>query len=95
MRSNAHDGAHLPAKDPIPVHVDVGSLVSEFEVGYGRGHLKKQCRICGTETQELIEALLARGAGPASIATFLRDKKLVEIGESSIERHRKLHMNKP
>lgn len=75
------------------VGVDVASLVSEFDSNYGRGRLKNQCRVCDNGCAELVNALLARGAGGSSISTFLHDKKFGEISESAIDRHKKLHRN--
>jgi hypothetical protein len=75
------------------VNIDLDALVSEFDAGYGRARLKKQCRVCDGDFRELVDALLARGAGVVSITNFLRDKKLFEVSESVIDRHKKIHFN--
>ncbi len=75
------------------VGVDISELVQEFDSNYGRGKLKNACRVCDGDQRDLVDALLARGAGVGSISTFLRDKQLGDISESAIDRHKKQHRN--
>lgn len=75
------------------VGVDLSALVNDFDTNYGRGRIKNQCRVCDSNCANLVDALLARGAGVSSISTFLHDKNLGDISESAIDRHKKLHRN--
>jgi len=51
-----------------------------------------ECKICTSPHVELIDTLLQRGAGSTSLSEFLQRKLNVRVGESSIRRHKRMHL---
>jgi hypothetical protein len=51
------------------------------------------CKICSSPHAELINTLLQRGAGSSSLSEFLQRKLNVRVGESSIRRHKRMHLD--
>lgn len=68
-------------------------LVTEYTSRYSRP--RRVCKVCASPNVALIDILLRGGAGTPSIAEFLLDKFDEEIGDTSLRRHRKMHLDRP
>lgn len=65
-------------------------LIDEYEKN--RREPGGLCKICASPHVELINTLLQRGAGSSSLSEFLQRKLSVRVGESSIRRHKRMHL---
>lgn len=66
-------------------------LINEYEAT--RKVPGGECKICASPHIELINELLRRGAGSSSLAEFLQRKLAVRVGETSIRRHKRMHLD--
>jgi 5'-deoxynucleotidase YfbR-like HD superfamily hydrolase len=64
-------------------------LVAEFE----RDHQRRGCYVCQSDHLELIDELLRRGAASGAVSLFLSKRLNLVIGDSTIRRHRRMHID--
>lgn len=71
---------------------DLEDAVADFEATYGYGQAEA-CKICDSEHHELINTLLARGAGGERLQAWLWRARSFKVGASTIRRHAREHLN--
>lgn len=70
-------------------------LVAEFHRTARKPGSAGGCKTCESPHRELVERLMRDGGGSGNISLFLKRKFNVVIGESSLRRHKREHMDAP
>ncbi len=72
------------------INAATSELVAEFETIKAKA--AATCLVCNSSYLSLINELLSRGAGGASLSAFLQKRLSISIGETSIRRHKRNHL---